>query len=190
MPRATVRVVPSVAALLTLTLTAYVFVSTREQSVYADRPASQLTASLHDFSPALGDIHTNPEKSAYLAEMAACIHRYPARWVAVLPDNSAIYPALELHNPFPIDWMWADDMQGSEGRILNTTNQLNRGGDYLVMFQTIGNAELNGGSPLVPATLGSPIFAYTPTPAAIYARLNGQRTTCGTFLVVYSPPGR
>ena len=32
------------------------------------------------------------------------------------------------------------------------------------------------------------IWAYTPIPAEVNSILQGRRTTCGTFLVVYSPP--
>ncbi len=46
---------------------------------------------------------------------------------------------------------------------------------------------VNGPS-LPAATPGSTVYTQTPLPAEILARLNGTRTTCGTFLVVYSPP--
>jgi hypothetical protein len=99
-----------------------------------------------------------------------------------------MYPALQLHDPFPIDWFWPGDFNGSEARVLATTDRLNRGGDYLVLFQTIGQPDLVSGNPLPPATLDSTIHTYTPVVSEIYSRLNGRRTTCGTFLVVYSAP--
>jgi hypothetical protein len=188
--RPPLRMASIAVALVMVVAVGYVFDTARLQAVYVDRPASQLTASLHDISPAFGDIRTNPETAMYLSQMVDCIRRYPARQVAVLPENAAIYPALNLRNPFPIDWMWPDSMRGSEARILATTDRLNRDGDYLVLFQTIGEPELVSGSSLPPATLGSQIHAYTPIAAEIYDRLSGERTTCGTFLVVYSPARR
>jgi hypothetical protein len=183
------RAVPAGASLLLLALTASVFYQTRVQDVYLDRPAAQLTATLQGVSPAFGSIRTNPETARYLEDMVSCIRRFPADHVAVLPENAAIYPALELRNPFPIDWMWPDSMHGSEARILATADQLNRDGDYLVLFQTLDEPQIVNGNSLPPATPDSTIKAYTPVPAQIYSRLNGQRLTCASFLVVYSPAG-
>lgn len=186
-PRA-LRVAATAMALVGALVVGYTFVTVRQADVYLDRPASQLTASLSGVSAAFGDIETNPQTAGYLGEMTKCIRQYPARQVAVLPENAAMYPALHLLNPFPIDWLWPDSIHGSEARILATTDALNRNGDYLVMFQTIGEPELVSGAPLSQATLASPIHTYTPVTNQIYDRLTGQRTTCGTFLVVYAPP--
>jgi len=182
-----VRFAPAVAGLLTLVVLAYIFVAARQQDVYVDRPAAQLSASMGNVSSAFGDIRTNPLTAKYLVQMEQCIKRYPADRVAVLPENAAIYPALSLRNPFPIDWMWPDSMHGSEARILATADRLNNEGDYLVLFQTIGEPELVSGSSLPDARIDSPIHTYSPIVPQIYSRLNGQRATCGTFLVVYSP---
>jgi hypothetical protein len=187
LPRS-VRLAPIAAALLALLAVGYVLDSARTQHVYLDRPAGQLTASLQGVAPAFGDIRTNPETARYLAQMADCARRFPARQVAILPENAAMYPALGLDNPFPIDWMWPDDVHGSEARILSTVDRLNAVGDYLVLFQTIGEPQIVGGDALPSATSDSTVKAYTPIPAEIYARLNGVKTTCATFLVVYSPP--
>jgi hypothetical protein len=187
--RPMLNVAPAVAAVLLLATTAWLFDIARQQDVYRDRPASQLTASLSALSPAFGDIRTNPQTAEYLSQMEQCVKRYPARYVAVLPENAAMYPALSLTNPFPIDWIWSEDIHGSEERILTTTDQLNREGDYLVMFQTIGEPGIVNGQSLPPATLDSNVLPSTDLPSQIYARLHGTRTTCGTFLVVYAPPG-
>jgi hypothetical protein len=175
-------------ALIGVVAIGYVFTTTRLESVYLDRPADRLTASLNGTSAAFGDLRTNPETSAYLQQMAECVRAYPARSVAILPENAAMYVALSLHNPFPTDWLWPGDYNGSEARILATTDVLNREGDYLVMFQTVGDPELVSGTPLPQATLASPIHTYSPLTNEIYDRLAGRRTTCGTFLVVYAPP--
>ena len=179
---------PAVAAVLVLATTGWLFDMARSQDVYRDRPASQLTVGLSAVSPAFGDIRTNPQTAEYLSEMARCVKRYPARYVAILPENAAMYPALSLNDPFPVDWIWSEAIHGSETRILATTDQLNREGDYLVMFQTIGEPGVVNGPSLPPATLESQVLPSTDLPSQIYARLNGTRTTCGTFLVVYAPP--
>jgi hypothetical protein len=177
-----------VAALLVLATTAAMFYSTRSSDVYLDRPSSQLTAGLSNVSPAFGDIRTNPQTDQYLEQMATCVKRFPARYVAILPENAGMYPVLGLRNPFPIDWIWPYDIHGSEGRILATTDQMNRDGDYLVLFQTIDEPDVVNGTSLPNASPTSTIPTYTPLTAEIYARLNGVKTTCGSFLVVYSAP--
>jgi len=181
------RLAPAVAAILALAITAAVFGNTRSQDVYLDRTANQLSATLSPVSPAFGGIRTNPLTAAYLTQMSACIGRFPARYVAILPENAAMYPALGLTNPFPIDWLWPYDVHGSESRIVETTDQLNWTGDYVVLFQTVDEAQIVGGNSLPAAMEGSTITTYTPLTDEIYARLKGIRTTCGSFLVVYAP---
>ena len=181
------NIAPAVAAVLLLATTAWLFDMARQHDVYRDRPASQLTAGLSTVSPAFGDIRTNPQTAEYLTEMAKCVRRYPARYVAILPENAAMYPALSLNNPFPIDWIWSEAIHGSEARILATTDRLNREGDYLVMFQTIGEPGVVNGPSLPAATLDSSPLPSTDLPGEIYSRLHGARSTCGPFLVVYSP---
>lgn len=177
----------TVAAALVLVLTAGLLVTSRDQRVYLDLSASHLTASLGDVSPAFGGIRTNPVTHDYLMQMQMCVRQHPARHVAILPENPAMYPALGISDPFPIDWMYPDDMRGSEARILAAADQLNREGDYLVLFQTVGQRTVVGASGIPDATQNDPVYAYGPNslPARIYAKLNGQRSTCGSFLVVY-----
>lgn len=182
------RMAPLVAGGAALALIGYQFYATRSQHVYLDRPASQLTATLVSVSPAFGDIRTNPQTAEYLRQMADCVRRFPAGRVALLPENAAMYPALSIHNPFPVDWMWPDELHGNRDRILREAEQLNRQGDYLVLFQTIGEPQIVNGTALPAATAQSQIWAYTPIPAEVNSILQGRRTTCGSFLVVYSPP--
>ena len=181
------KIVPAVAAIAAFAVTAYGFDAARLQDVYHDRPAAQLTASLASVSPAFGDIRTNPNTAEYLMEMKACVARFPARRVAIISENAAMYVAFSLDNPFPIDWIWPYDIHGSEQRIVATADELNREGDYLVMFQTAGQPDVVRGSGLAPATSQSAIYSETALPSEILARLKGTRTTCGPFVVVYSP---
>lgn len=182
------RLAPAVAAVAALVMTSVVFTATRTQDVYLDRQAGQLSSSLGSVSPAFGGIRTNTGTATYLAQMKACIDRYPARYVAILPENAAMYPALSLTNPFPIDWMWTYDVHGSEMRIAAAADDLNRTGDYLVLFQTADDSQIIESGSVPDATSGSAVYAFTPLPGQIYTRLNGTKTTCGSFLVVYSPP--
>jgi hypothetical protein len=165
------------------------FVHARSRNTYLDAPADGLTASLERVSPEFGGLRTNPTTAKYMEEIAECVRRFPARSVAVLPANAAVYPALRLHDPFPIDWMFPQDLRGSEKRLLDAVDALNREGDYLVLFQTQSGSTLASLSALPDASLATPIFHYDDerrTPLEIYARLNGRRVAFGSFIAVVS----
>jgi hypothetical protein len=158
-------------------------------STYLDATPDRLTASLDHVSPELGGLRTNPTTAQYMEQIADCVRRFPARRVAILPANAALYPALRLHNPFPIDWMFPQDFRGSYARLLDTVDALNREGDYLVLFQTQGGSFLASMPRLVDATPSTPIFRYDDehaTPVEIYERLNGERVPCGSFIAVHA----
>src|SRR5262249_14983962 len=95
--------------------------------------------------------------------------------------------ALSLDNPFPIDWIWFADIHGSEARILATADRLNRDGDYLVLFQTVGEPGVVNGASLTPATPDSNVLASTDLPAQIYARLHGTPPPSARSVVFRSP---
>jgi hypothetical protein len=165
------------------------FVHARSRNTYLDATAERLTASLERVSPEFGDIRTNPTTAKYMEQIAECVRRFPARSVAVLPANAAVYPALRLRDPFPIDWTFPQDLRGSEERLLDAVDALNREGDYLVLFQTQSGSTLASLSALPDASLATPIFHYDDerrTPLEIYARLNGRRIAVGSFIAVYS----
>ena len=181
---------PGLVAVLLLVMVGGELLAQRATHVYLDRPARQLTATLGSVSSTLGGIRTNPQTAAYLGTMAECVRRYPARRVAVLPENAAMYPALSINNPFAIDWMWPDDIHGSRQRLLDEVTALNRDGDYAIFFQTIGQPELVNDTVVPPASIESPVHAYTDIPALVYSRLTGNRAVCGSLLVVSSRPLR
>jgi hypothetical protein len=175
-PGALVSVLVSVAV---FGATAAVFVHTRRTNIYRDRPASQLTFPLSRIAPDFGSIRTNPDTGAYLSDMKACISQMPASRVALLPNNAAMYPVLHLHDPLPLDWLWIDEIGGSQAQILRAARSLDQQGDYLVLFETQDASVV----PMVglqpgPAPLASDILGV----------LRGRQTRCGPFVAVYSPP--
>jgi hypothetical protein len=134
-------------------------------------------------------VRTNAITAQYMEQIADCVRRFPARRVAVVPANAAVYPALRLHDPFPIDWMLPQDFRGSYARLLGAVDALNREGDYLVLFQTQGGSFLASLPQLVDATPSTPIFHYgddRATPVEIFERLKGERTPCGSFIAVHA----
>jgi hypothetical protein len=156
-----------------------VFVHTRRTDIYRDRPANQLTFPLSRIAPDFGSIRTNPDTGAYLSDMKTCIRQMPASQVALLPNNAALYPVLHLHDPLPLDWLWIDEIGGSQARILSAARSLDQRGDYLVLFETQDASVV-------------PTQGLQPGPGAldpdILGVLHGRQTRCGPFIAVYSPP--
>jgi hypothetical protein len=107
----------------------------------------------------------------------------------VLPDNAFAYPAFGLRNPFPLEWPLPLEIVGdAPQRMLARADELNREGDYLVLFQTIPSRLLATGGP-VPAEVpaDTPVFDYLGLEKAIQAKLTGQVVTCGSFVGKYAP---
>ncbi len=177
----------TLAALVGLLVIGRALAAGRAGQVYSDLPASGLTAEPGEAIPALGRIRTSPGTAAYLTQLAACVRAHPARRVAVIPDNPFIYPALGLRNPLPIDWLWGNEMRGSEPRVLEAARRLEQEGDYLVMVQTVPTRTIayqpapDVVDPTVPIPRG-------PLEAAIAALLSGTREACGSFIAIHAPP--
>lgn len=168
-------------------------VAARTHEVYRDPPAAQLTASASTI-PALSGIAIDPTTQHYLTDITGCIRRYPARSVAVLPDNQILYLTLGIHNPFPIDWMIPSDYEGSEERLIDAARALDARGSYLVLFQTIDATQLENTSlstyeKRARATAADPQEALPYAPGVIQPlrdALHGRVVPCGAFVAVYS----
>jgi hypothetical protein len=105
----------------------------------------------------------------------------------VLPDNPGIYAILALDNPFPMDWLFPQDLAGSEDRIIASAKGLSRRGDYLVLFQTFSAFELPSMQALPTAPIG-PAYAHgTDLGERILETLEGEKIVCGPFTGVYAP---
>jgi hypothetical protein len=185
---AALRAGAATLALLATAVTGIAFLGQREEHPYYDRPKPELTARLDGVSPEFGRIRTNVVTATYLEDLASCVDRHPARRVAVLPDNPGIYPALGLRNPFPIDWMYPNEVEKEERRILEVARALERDGDYLVLFQTFSAYRLFQFDDVgeVPAS-SEPYFHKNELGPRILETLKGTRVTCGWFVGFYRP---
>jgi hypothetical protein len=169
-----------------MTVVAVGFLDARRERPYYDRSEPELSASIRDVSPEFGRIRTNPVTAAYLGDIAACIERFPASKVAVLPDNPGIYPALGLRNPFPIDWMYPNEVEEVRGRIIGSARRLDDRGDYLVLFQTFSAFRLVALDRIDPAEPDAePFFYGSDLGRRIVESLTGERIACGSFVGVY-----
>ncbi len=162
-----------------------VFINARSTTVYRDRRESALSQSLRAVSGEFGRVRTNPNTARYLGEVRGCLGRYPARAVAVLPDNAGLYPALRLRNPFPIDWLLPVELEGSEDRILQAAAAVARTGDYLVLLQRFPIDDLAVRRP-GQKMRAEDTLPYSPMlMASLLGRLDGRPITCGPFVGEY-----
>ncbi|MGH2428170.1 MAG: hypothetical protein ACRDGV_04680 [Candidatus Limnocylindria bacterium] len=161
------------------------FAIARTQTIYRDRPASALTVDLGTVHPEMAGVMTNPVTAAYLEQLEECVESHPAGRVAALPDNAYIYPLLGLRNPLPIDWIIPADITGSEDRIVAAAREIDRAGDYLVLFQTVSVAPLATFERLEPAADGG--FREPALGARIRESFSGPPVSCGVFEGFWSP---
>jgi hypothetical protein len=181
----------TMTALVAFTVTARTFETSRRASVYFDRASAALTATLDGASSEFGGVRTNPVTARYVEAAAACVRRFPASRVAILPDNPGLTAVLGLRDPFPIVWMYPPEFEGAEASIVGAARQLARDGDYLVLFQTVDTFGLATMSRLPHATPDSGVFFHgSPVGERIIRALGGRRRACGPFVVLWEPSGR
>jgi hypothetical protein len=188
-PRLARRWVTATAGCVAVAVCAWVVVVRHDQAAYLDLGHDRLTEDLGAVSPAMSGIRTNPSTFRYVQQIHDCLDRFPAGRTAVLPDNAFAYPAFGLRNPFPLEWPLPLEIVGdAPQRMLARADELNREGDYLVLFQTIPSRLLATGGP-VPAEVpaDTPVFDYLGLEKAIQAKLTGQVVTCGSFVGKYAP---
>lgn len=171
--------------------TGALLVAEHDRAPAIDQPVAELTADLGDSSADLRYMRTNPVTARYVAQLRDCTERYPAAQVAVLPDNPFAYWAFDLDNPFPADWPLPMELvaDGPE-RMLDTVIRLNRDGDYLVLFETLGWEQLRDAEPIPSSVpVDAPHISLSQLDLDIRDRLDGQRISCGSFVGVWSPAG-
>ena len=178
----TATVLVAVTALAATASVGWIVEDFRARSVYRDQPKTRLTADLGSIAFDGEGIRTSSADAAYVREVADCVRQHPAQWTAILPDDAALYPLLNLRDPFPVDWLYSMELVGdAKARILARAQTLDRGGDYLVLFQT-GPAGEPSASP------GVKLYDYTP-PLLTQVRdsLHGTPIQCGALTAVWQP---
>ncbi|MET0235973.1 MAG: hypothetical protein ABW224_15115 [Kibdelosporangium sp.] len=180
------RVATALAGVVAFAGASYLLVDARDNTEIANPTHDKLTADLGSVTPAMSGIRTSPNVATYVGQIRDCLQRYPAHDVAVLPDNSFVYPAMKLHNPFPLDWSlpWelvADSIPRTNAAI----DRMNSDGNYLVLFQTVETGQLYKGLP-ASVPLDTPIVANSDAVQLAKDRLTGERITCGSFVGVWS----
>lgn len=182
------RVTVTAAAMVVLALvTLPLSVIARTDAVHRDRPLSELTTDLGSVLPDLSGVRGTHATADYLHQLSSCVANHPATRVAVLPDNAAIYPMLELRNPFPVDWARPLGLPGARSaeRLVAAASEVDAAGDYLVLFQTVHAGLLRTYRWLEPGETIA--FDDVALGERLYSTFRGEPVECGPFIGFWSP---
>ncbi|WP_436787367.1 hypothetical protein [Yinghuangia sp. YIM S10712] len=165
----------------------------RDGHGYIDGGRPHLTQDMGTVSPEMRGIRTSPGDRRYMTQVRDCVQARPAKWVAILPDTAVAYPVFKLNNPFPMDWLYYMEVTNPEAEklMVQRAKELDREGDYLVLFQTIDVrfVAVPGYVPKhVPAN--QPIIKWTDRNIEVRVKreLHGEVFSCGSFVAVWAPP--
>jgi hypothetical protein len=120
--------------------------------------------------PALAGLRIDSSATTLLRQVAECARQHPAHWTAVLPGPAIVYAVMGFTNPFPVDWVIATEITGSNERMLRSAQDLDTKGNYLVM-----TAPPEGGLPV-----DSIVTRMT-------AELHGELVHCDGLTAIYAP---
>ncbi|MEV7095957.1 hypothetical protein AB0M80_24225 [Amycolatopsis sp. NPDC051045] len=182
------KVAGALAGVVVFLLAGVQLMTAHDKAPYADRPQGELTKDLGDVAAPMRWVRTNPSVFTYVSQIRDCLARYPAKNVAVLPDNPFAYPVFKVRNPFPMDWPLPQELVGNtKQQMLDTAQRLDRDGDYLVLFQTIQVEVLIAADP-VPTDVApdAETFGRSYVEPAVRKALHGQAVSCGNFAGVWA----
>lgn len=187
--------VPAPLSLASMTvvgaLVAVTFVDGRRTTPYRDAPAATLTSGLAGVDPDFAGILTNTATAAYVRTLDSCVDRHPAARVAVLPDNAGLYPVLGLRSPFPIDWLFPQDLPpDAEARFLAAARRAGQRRDgVLVLYQTQPLDRLHEfPDRAVSPQPGGPYDHTLGWSSDVLAAIGGRTVACGPFIGRWLPP--
>ena len=165
-------------------------VISRNNHIYQEGARSNIRFELDE--PSLRYIRMSDRTALYISLIKECIREYPAKDVAILPDGAAIYPLLNLSNPFHLDWFYNMEIDPNDkksglyvhrSKMLGVVEELNSKDGWLILFQsrkftdyTVENVGQHGME-----------FSYIESDLDILKNLVGQRVTCGSLSGIYSP---
>ncbi|MBP2181893.1 hypothetical protein [Amycolatopsis magusensis] len=183
------RRLTALAGVVVLVAAGAAVVQRHDRAPYLDLPRAALTEDLGTVNPEMRGVITNPATHRYVSQLNSCLRQFPASKVAVLPDNAFAYPVFSLRNPYPLEWPLPLELVGDGPlRMIMRTEELNREGDYLVLFQTVKPETLAAGG-TVPRWVSpdAPIFDHADLENDIRAILTGRPITCGSFVGKWAP---
>ena len=164
----------------------------RNAHPYRDLPADRLTYDLGAVAPALAGLRTNEVTGSYLAALRDCAVATGAERIAVVPDNPAAAAVFGLDAPLPLDSLYPQEWWGSEERLVEAFAELDRSPvRTAVLWQVVAADGLRDLPELPQATEATEPFTYDDATleAAFDATADGERSSCGPFIVTVWDPG-
>lgn len=181
----------SAAALAVILLAGLPVINLRNQHLYRDLPADQLTADLGEIDHDLAGIRTNPMTAQYLRELRDCVLAAGTDRVALVTDNTALYPVFDLDSPLPIIAMYPQEFAGSDLRLVQAFDGLNNSTERtVVLWQTFPVETLATRTSIPDARLDTEVFHHSSTVLwNSFGLLRGKKSVCGPFVQYTFGPG-
>lgn len=183
---ATAAGVAALALVTTLPL-----IAMRNDHLYRERPNAELSWDLGQVDGDLAGISTNAATYEYLHSMKDCVDRVRAQGItriAVVPDNPAMFPVLDLDNPLPSNSLFPQEIFGSEQRVIAAFADLNHSPERVaILYQVVDPAILFQEPEVTQAGPDVPLHVhYAPALLAAFNQQQGDRSYCGPFVIVES----
>ena len=160
----------------------------RLDHVYRDVPAHAQTSSLGRVASSTRGVTSNESTVVFMEQIRDCLARYPAKYLAVLPDAPGAPALLGRENPLPLDWWYPPEIPEDREWLVAQLQEVDARSDYLVLFQTVDAASLAVAPVPSPASNTSALFDYPNGMVSnVFEELSGSVVTCGSFVGRYEP---
>lgn len=162
----------------------------RNNNIYQEGKRSEVGFEVNE--PNLRYIKMSERTAKYITMVNNCVRKYPARHISILPDGAALYPILNLSNPFDIDWFYNMEIdpnfQGMgmsihDSNMQSVVRMLNVNQGWLILFQSRKFTDYNVENVYRYETK----FSYIEKDLGILDKLEGQSVKCGSLTGKYSP---
>jgi len=121
----------------------------RQEYIYRDLPAHDLTHSLDGVFPGGSLIRTNPNTHAFLADLQLAIDRIQGLDFCILPDLAGYWVKSPRTNPLSIDWVQGTELntQPLVNRVIRDL-KIHRGNIIVIVQKVLASSLPNGFIPL------------------------------------------
>ena len=161
-------------------LLVFILLESRLGTVYRDVPYYKQTSSLSALSPDLSGIKSNPRIYQVLNDVKDCLEKYPAKYLAVLPDASIFPLIFERDNPLKVDWWNPSELVVIPSPFFNENPRAN---NYLILFQSV-TMEVIAQQNLIPDAYDESSIANhgDDLMQRLYNQIPGDSVLCGSLI--------
>jgi len=132
-----------IAATFLVSVLFFISIYGQRQFNYRDLSAGKLNKNLGDILPAFGNIKTNQTTYNYYKDFLKIYQQFDLKdRFVLLPNNAAIYPALQSRSPFPLDWMIRNEHVGADEQLLQMAEKALQQKDLYIVVDKYNSIEM------------------------------------------------